>query len=368
MSTQVVEAGLDLNAAVLVTEAAPWPSLVQRVGRANRHRRAARRRGVVAAAAGRCPTSGTTSTRRAPSSPGSKAAVTGEDLLARAVPARTGQVAVLRRADLAAPLRHRARTCVGRRRRTSRRYVRDAEDLDVEVAWATWTPGEDGRARPGGQAPAARVPLPRSARRRASLAADRAVWRFDQVGGRVDPGHRAAAVPPRPGEVLLVSAADGGYDPETGFDPAAPGPVPDSPELLTPDERGARRAAEAGDRVRGRGEAEARPATRQRRAPALAVARRAQRAGPRPGRRAARRPRARPSRPRPRAAPSIAGYLHDVGKAHQIWQDALCALAEADETGRDRRRPPVGQVGRRTGRAGVRRRRRRSGTSSPRCC
>jgi CRISPR-associated endonuclease/helicase Cas3 len=36
VSTQVVEAGLDLSAAVLVTEAAPWPSLVQRAGRCNR--------------------------------------------------------------------------------------------------------------------------------------------------------------------------------------------------------------------------------------------------------------------------------------------------------------------------------------------
>src|SRR6202050_5525657 len=36
VATQVVEAGLDLNAAVLVTEAAPWPSIVQRAGRCNR--------------------------------------------------------------------------------------------------------------------------------------------------------------------------------------------------------------------------------------------------------------------------------------------------------------------------------------------
>ncbi len=36
VATQVVEAGLDLNAALLVTEAAPWPSVVQRAGRCNR--------------------------------------------------------------------------------------------------------------------------------------------------------------------------------------------------------------------------------------------------------------------------------------------------------------------------------------------
>ena len=36
VATQVVEAGIDLNAALLITEAAPWPSLVQRAGRCNR--------------------------------------------------------------------------------------------------------------------------------------------------------------------------------------------------------------------------------------------------------------------------------------------------------------------------------------------
>ena len=41
VATQVVEAGIDLNAAVLITEAAPWPSLVQRAGRCNRTGRVA---------------------------------------------------------------------------------------------------------------------------------------------------------------------------------------------------------------------------------------------------------------------------------------------------------------------------------------
>jgi CRISPR-associated endonuclease/helicase Cas3 len=36
ISTQVVEAGMDLDAATLITEAAPWSSIVQRLGRCNR--------------------------------------------------------------------------------------------------------------------------------------------------------------------------------------------------------------------------------------------------------------------------------------------------------------------------------------------
>ena len=50
---------------------------------------------------------------------------------------------------------------------------------------------------------------------------------------------------PRPGEVLLVGAADGGYDSETGLDLSAHGPVPDSPELLTPEELAERAAQSA---------------------------------------------------------------------------------------------------------------------------
>ena len=36
VATQVVEAGVDVSATTLVTEVAPWPSLVQRFGRCNR--------------------------------------------------------------------------------------------------------------------------------------------------------------------------------------------------------------------------------------------------------------------------------------------------------------------------------------------
>jgi len=37
VATQVVEAGVDISARLLVTELAPWPSLVQRFGRCHRY-------------------------------------------------------------------------------------------------------------------------------------------------------------------------------------------------------------------------------------------------------------------------------------------------------------------------------------------
>ena len=99
VATQVVEAGIDLNAAVLVTEAAPWPSVVQRAGRCNRTGR------IDAAGCGGCRRAAPPPIRR----PTSKAAaaelealegvaVTGEELLAR---------------DVASPS-SRLRCCAGR--------------------------------------------------------------------------------------------------------------------------------------------------------------------------------------------------------------------------------------------------------------
>src|SRR3984957_17496481 len=101
VTTQVVEAGLDLDAALLVTEAAPWPSLIQRAGRCNRsgQRNADtelwwvqppspfpyRRQDIDAAVAELARLEGDRPTT--------------EDLLARDVPSGRGAITVLRRGD-----------------------------------------------------------------------------------------------------------------------------------------------------------------------------------------------------------------------------------------------------------------------------
>ncbi len=340
VTTQVVEAGLDLDAAVLVTEAAPWPSLIQRAGRCNRSGKLNAdaevwwvpppepfpyERQDIDATAGEL---GRLEGER----------LTAEDLAARDVPHSRGQIAVLRRADLDG-LFDTSPDPSGNDVDIAP-YVRDAEDLDAEVAWATWTPGDDGAPDPEIRVPAVeyrcRVPIGEVV----ALARDRAVWRFDRSA---DGWTRVTQQPdsrPRPGDVLLVSAADGGYDIETGFDPSAPGPVPDSPELLTPEEWEARVAFAAAETVLAAQAAvttdaalaaEALPddeeddeprrwqsldehseQVRDQAAALLAVL--------------------APSIP-PEAARSavIAGYLHDLGKAHEIWQDAICALASDQE-------------------------------------
>ena len=317
VSTQVIEAGMDLNAAVLVTEAAPWPSVVQRAGRCNRTGKIAdaevwwippdkplpyEQRDIDEASAELARLDGER--------------VTGEDLLGRDVFATREQVAVIRRSDFVglfdtSPDLSGADVDIAP-------YVRDAEDLDAEVAWASWTQHEDGAPGPDIKAPPGenrcRVSLGDVAR----LAKDRAVWRLDQVAGRwvkiTAPGQPRA----RPGEVLLVNAADGGYDPDTGLDLTARGPVPDSPLLST--------AAELAAGVEDSYGSDS-ASVEQREwlslgqhsedvrdhAQALLGA-------------------LKPALP-PAAARSavLAGYLHDAGKAHETWQDAICRLAPIDQ-------------------------------------
>jgi CRISPR-associated endonuclease/helicase Cas3 len=123
------------------------------------------------------------------------------------------------------------------------------------------------------------------------------------------------AAGPRPGEVLVISAADGKYDPELGFDPAARGPVPGSPPLIA----AADPATGTEDAYRADSASVAQPRgwisldqhsqeTKDQAAGLLS---------------------ALCPDLSPDAAQTVvtAAYLHDVGKAHKIWQDALCDLA-----------------------------------------
>jgi CRISPR-associated endonuclease/helicase Cas3 len=322
VSTQVVEAGIDLNASVLITEAAPWPSLVQRAGRCNRTGKVGdaelwwiaprkpdpyEQPDIDAAAAALSHLEG--------------AAVTGEDLLSRDVAVVEGQVAVLRRSDFLG-LFDTAPDLSGNDIDIAP-YVRDAEDLDAQLAWATWTPeGEDGRPPADAKSPAAgyrcRVPV----RQVNEFAKDAAVWRLDPLLGRwarVSPQLPQSRA--RPGEVLVVDAAGGGYDPVTGFDPGTRQPVPGCPSLDT--------VAEPAEGAEDRYAAD--PASVQQRdwisldrhshdvrrhAEALLHA-------------------LRPALAAGAAQSAVtAAYLHDAGKAHQIWQDALCDLATPEEKDR----------------------------------
>jgi hypothetical protein len=184
-------------------------------------------------------------------------------------------------------------------------------DPQVGVAWATWTPGEDGAPAPEVRLPAGewRCAVPLSAA--GELARSRAVWRWDP-DGRWKRVCDVAEV--RPYSVLLVSASDGGYDTVRGLDPAAREPVAGCPVLRTPEEMTASQAAEVPAAVPRRWKTldVHSQEVRDQAAALLAVL--------------------RPAVPAAAASSAIAGgYLHDAGKAHQTWQDALCALAPAGD-------------------------------------
>jgi CRISPR-associated endonuclease/helicase Cas3 len=303
VATQVVEAGIDLSAAVLITEAAPWPSLVQRAARCNRT-------GLVPGAElwwvpPALPEPYEQADIDASSAELSSLdgrAVTGEDLLVRDVAVIGHQVPVPRQPDFTA-LFDTAPDLSGADADISP-YVADSDDLDAQLAWAIWTADTAAAAPPAeARAPGADFRCPVSLRQVGDLARSIPVWRLDQMLGqwtRMRPPDTA-----RPGEVLLVSAYDGGYDPVAGFDPAARGPVPGSPSVdpvAGPPDLPRR------DWVRLDRHSEE---TRDQAAALLSV-----------------------------IAPGLAdgtarsvvtaAYLHDVGKAHRIWQDALCSLAPGE--------------------------------------
>jgi CRISPR-associated endonuclease/helicase Cas3 len=315
VSTQVVEAGVDLDSAVLVTEAAPWPSVVQRAGRCNRTGRItdAELWWLEPAKAAPYPE------KDVEASVGALVelegiAVTGEDLLARDVAVTEPEVSVIRRGDLLT-LFDTAPDLTGADIDIAP-YVRDSDDLDVQLAWAVWQPADA-----TGQPPAdMRAPEQRY-RCRVPLLGVRdllkrvAVWRFDQAAGRWS--RVTGRQPARPGEVLVVAATDGGYDPERGFDPTVRTTVPGCPVL------GVIRDPATGteDGFRDDDASVARQwlplqrhsdDTRDQVAGLVDVV--------------------KPALPAGAADAAVtAAYAHDSGKSHPTWQKALCQLAGDDE-------------------------------------
>jgi CRISPR-associated endonuclease/helicase Cas3 len=232
VATQVIEAGVDLSCRTLVTEAAPFSSVVQRLGRCNRrgeHDEAT----CVWLDAGPVQDDAKGRKAAAPYAPGDVER-TREALLGLAgaslSPAALERIEVEETADDPAVLR--------------RRDLMDLFDtspdlsgMDVDVA--PWIREDDERTvavffRDLPKEAGGRITDQREAERaelvqapRGSLG-DRDCWMIDHVDGdwvRAD----GRAIPP--GATVMLRAADGGYDPELGWDPKGKRPVqPISPE------------------------------------------------------------------------------------------------------------------------------------------
>lgn len=309
VATQVVEAGLDLSAALLVTETAPFSSIVQRLGRCNRageHDDA----GVVWLDAGPFEPGARGARAAAPYLPANLNA-TREALLALegrslspaalegiSVPEQDETPVLLRRHDLLDLFD----------------TTPDLSGLDVDVA-PFIRPDDDRsvavffRELPT-PAPATLHDQPAAARDELvsvplGQLARRDCWRFDELDElwRRQPAGR---VPP--GSTVLLDAAAGGYGERRGWDPRDRAPVtptvppePERPEGLGDDPRSfASEPQHLGDHLQA----------------AAAAARELGAALELPE--------------RERDALVAAAALHDVGKAHPVFQETLLAAMGED--------------------------------------
>ncbi|MGH2767967.1 MAG: type I-G CRISPR-associated helicase/endonuclease Cas3g, partial [Actinomycetota bacterium] len=219
VSTQVLEAGVDISATTLFTEAAPWPSIVQRAGRCNRYGRSADAVLLWARPPKAAPYDEADVEAAASALDGLEGRdIRPGDVDALRVPVSSPQHPVLRRRDLlglfdTAPDLSGNDLDVGR-------YIRTIDDLDVQVAWREVP---DTGPTDDDQVPTRRelCPVPVGQVRQV-LRAGRRAWRFDHLA---ESWVRCGEADLRPGLLLVLRSQDGGYDPTTGWDIASKGPV-----------------------------------------------------------------------------------------------------------------------------------------------
>jgi len=217
VSTQVLEAGVDISAATLFTEVAPWPSVVQRAGRCNRD-------GLVADAS-------LLWAMPRKSGPYDQAdldaaavqlerlegvAVTAGSLRDCDVKVLPAISSVLRRRDLI-DLFDTTPDLSGNDIDISR-FIRDSDDTDVQIAWHDLN----------GVAPAPDDPLPGRDERcsvpigvlrdKKTRIAERLAWRFDHLA---EVWVRCRPDDLRPGSVIVMDSSAGCYSPLVGWDPSS---------------------------------------------------------------------------------------------------------------------------------------------------
>jgi CRISPR-associated endonuclease/helicase Cas3 len=304
VSTQVIEAGVDLSSATLFTELAPWSSLVQRFGRCNRR---GELKGAKVFWVGLPAKRGTLDRPYTFEALDDSAATLAEleQVGPKALPKRKLSLErglVLRRRDLL-DLFDTTPDLMGNDVDVSR-FIRDTDEHDLRVCWRSFD-----------EQPSDAQPTPRREELCAvpiGVARDwhkakREMWVWDGLEGQWSPVERLF-----PGLTVLLRAEDGGYDPKTGLDPKSKNPV--EPIVLAPTAMTATAttaAQEAND---------ADPLSQWDRwygltehcsdvaAEAAALARALQLPGP--------------------LAEEVhtAARWHDLGKAHDVWQDAAKAL------------------------------------------
>lgn len=257
VATQVVEAGVDISARTMITELAPWPSLVQRFGRVNRYGEHDESDvlwvDVDAKASAPYDPESLDEARRLLGNLGQESVspVRLQDMNYEGHPAYRY---ILRRKDLV-DLFDTTPDLSGNDIDVSR-FIRADADLDAYVFWRAWEGEAIGQEPPAEWPPVQQAefcPVPVYGRARGLQEFLRRVrergwaWRWDHMEARWVRITQVETI--RPGQVVLLPARLGGYDPNLGWT-ANPGDGPVDPVVETsPDDRVGQREAEsaAGD-------------------------------------------------------------------------------------------------------------------------
>ena len=235
VTTQVVEAGVDVSATTLLTELAPWASLVQRFGRCNR-RGGDQEAKVIWFDPGEM---GKKSKDIAPYKP-----YKAEDLReARRVLLPCGNVSlqalngvdakmpleaahVIRRRDLV-DLFDTTPDLAGNDIDVSR-FIRSGDEHDVQIFWRDWDqdkkkePPDDKAWRRVERAELCSVPIGDFRTFATNHKLRDKVWRWNPLDGAWG---RAASTAMYPGQTYLVHVSAGGYDTESGWDSGHTSPI-----------------------------------------------------------------------------------------------------------------------------------------------
>ena len=236
VSTQVIEAGVDVSATTLFTELAPWASLVQRFGRCNRRGEANELASVhwidlpasdADADKARFPYE-LSDLRTAASHLKPLKDVGLRSLEALAIKLPFKHTHVIRRKDLI-DLFDTTADLAGNDIDIDR-FVREIDETDVRVFWRAWD-------RPKGfEAPSNEAPAPNREELCAAPIGSKEnpgfrqfaekhqgqVWRWNFLDEKWE---KADPLKACPGQVYLVHVSAGGYSSERGWDPKEPTPV-----------------------------------------------------------------------------------------------------------------------------------------------
>ncbi|MCC6716832.1 MAG: CRISPR-associated endonuclease Cas3'' [Acetobacteraceae bacterium] len=233
VTTQALEAGVDITSSVTITELAPWSAMVQRIGRCNRY-------GECRDAGGDVFWINLPETEAAPYSPGdlakSRAQLErmescGPEVLSGISLSQPTPTAIIRRRDLL-DLFDTEPDLSGFDVDVSP-YVRDADDTDLRLFWRDIEAGADPRPDLPAASADELCPAPVSGARTLLKGRVRA-WCWDPLGKA---WRKIVADDLRPGLEIMLDAASGGYAVERGFDPSFSGrvePVPIPPTSPPP--------------------------------------------------------------------------------------------------------------------------------------